>query len=169
MELNQLISYMADYGLIFIAVIIFLEYLNLPGFPAGIILPVAGVWAAGSGIGFIVALVVSIASALLASWALYALGWYGGEYIIGKYTKKFPKQKAKIEDIMAYLGKKGNLGVFVSKLIPMVRTIIGVPAGVLRLNFWKYTICSALGIAIWNGVLMSTGYFLGQEVLNKFI
>lgn len=169
MEFNQILAYMTDYGLIFMAVIIFLEYLNLPGFPAGVILPLTGVWASGSGKEFVLALVVSIMAALLASWILYIVGWYGGDFIIKKYIEKFPKQKETIEKQLGYLREKGNMGIFISKLIPMVRTIISIPAGVLRLNFLQYTLYSALGIAIWNGVLISTGYFLGQEVLTKFI
>ena len=169
MELNQILSYMSQYGLLFLALIIFLEYLNLPGFPAGIILPVAGIWASSSGVGFWSALIVSVIAALIASWILYVIGLYGGEFLLKKYTNKFPKHKEYIEEKMNYLRDKGNMGVFISKLIPMARTIISVPAGMLKLNFFEYTLYSALGIAIWNGVLISTGYFLGQQVLVKFI
>ena len=132
-------------------------------------MPLAGVWASGSKVGFLLALGVSIIAALVASWILYVVGWYGGDFIIKKYTKKFPKQKETIEKQLNYLRDKGCMGIFISKLIPMVRTIISVPAGVLRMNFWQYTLYSTLGIAVWNGVLIFTGYFLGQEVLTKFI
>lgn len=169
MEFNEVLSYMPQYGLFFLALIIFLEYLNLPGFPAGIILPVAGMWAASTGQSFWYALGISVIAALVASWILYVIGWYGGEFVIAKYTNKFPGHKAYIEEKLNYLREKGNIGVFVSKLIPMARTIIGVPAGVLRLNFLQYTVYSTMGIAIWNGVLMSTGYFLGQEMLIKWM
>ncbi|MGL4799432.1 MAG: DedA family protein [Cellulosilyticaceae bacterium] len=169
MEMNEILAYMSQYGLFFLALIIFLEYLNLPGFPAGIILPIAGMWAASSKINFGVALSVSVVAALVASWILYAVGWYGGEFLLGKYTKKFPKQKDYIDEKLGYLRDKGNFGVFISKLIPMARTIISVPAGVLKLNFLQYSIYSTLGIAIWNGVLMAAGYFLGQEVLTMWM
>lgn len=169
MELNTMLSYMSQYGLFFLAFIIFLEYLNLPGFPAGIILPVAGVWASSADVGFLLALIVSVVAALVASWILYGIGWYSGDFLLKKYIKKFPNQKEYIDKKLEYLREKGNMGVFVSKLIPMARTIISIPAGVLRLNFIQYTISSTLGIAIWNGVLMSIGYFLGQEVITKLI
>ncbi|MHC1750670.1 MAG: DedA family protein [Cellulosilyticaceae bacterium] len=165
MEVQQVLNYMSDYGLVFLAVIIFLEYLNLPGFPAGIILPVAGLWASRSHISFFLALLVSVASALIASWMLYWLGRFGGEFMLNKYVAKFPKQKQTIQDKVEYLRKKGCIGVFISKLIPMVRTIISIPAGVVKLNFWNYTVSSALGITIWNGVLIASGYFFGTDIL----
>lgn len=169
MELSHITTYMSDYGLFFLALIIFLEYLNLPGFPAGIILPVGGLWASQSNTSFWLALIVSVASALVASWILYWIGLWGGDFILKKYTDKFPKQKEYIEKQMNYLGQKGSIGVFISKLIPMARTIISLPAGALKMNFWKYTVSSTLGIAIWNGVLISSGYFFGQEMIALFI
>lgn len=50
------------------------------------------------------------------------------------------------------------------KLIPVMRTLISIPAGVLKLNFWKYTVSSALGVAVWNLVFVGAGYFLGDAV-----
>lgn len=169
MEINQILNYMSDYGLIFIAIIIFLEYLNLPGFPAGIILPLAGVWVSTADINLFSALIVSVLSALVASWILYLVGWFGGDFFLNKYISKFPSQKESIEKQLTYLRKKGNIGVFVSKLIPMVRTLISIPAGVLKLNFFEYSVYSALGISIWNGVLMLSGYILGQEFITQFL
>lgn len=165
MTINDITSNMSEYGMLFLALIIFLEYLNLPGFPAGVILPVVGVWASSTGKGFFIALVVSVIAALVASWILYFIGWYGGEFILKKYTNKFPKHKDYIDKQMQYLRKKGNIGVFIGKLIPMARTIISIPAGVLHLNFWEYTTYSTLGIIIWNGVFIAVGYFFGQQII----
>ena len=52
------------------------------------------------------------------------------------------------------------------KLIPVMRTLISIPAGVLKLNFWKYTVSSALGVAVWNLVFVGAGYFLGDAVFR---
>ena len=139
--------------------IVFLEYLNLPGFPAGIILPAVGIWTSTTESNFWVALGVSVVAALFASWILYFLGYYGGDFLLKKYLNKFPKQEGYITGKMAYLTAKGNLGVFISKLIPMARTLISIPAGTLKLNFWGYTLSSALGIFLWNAGFIAMGYF----------
>ena len=111
MDIQALTQYFLQYGAVFIFVIVLLEYLNLPGFPAGVIMPLAGIWAAKGQIG---------------------LG-------------------------MALLERRGAVGIFVSKLIPMVRTVISIPAGVIRMNFIKYSVSSALGIFVWNFFLIGAG------------
>lgn len=83
-----------------------------------------------------------------------------------KYTNKFPKQKKYIDEKLEYLRSKGHIGVFLSRLIPVARTIIAIPAGVLKMNFFKYTVYSALGILIWNSVFILTGYILGESILK---
>ena len=54
------------------------------------------------------------------------------------------------------------------KLIPMARTLISIPAGVLKINFLSFTISSALGILFWNTAFISAGYFIGESIFNKF-
>lgn len=59
-----------------------------------------------------------------------------------------------IEEKNGYLREKGCVGIFVSKLIPMVRTLISIPAGVMKMNFGSYVVSSALGVAVWNLVFV---------------
>lgn len=166
MEASTILSYLSDYGMICIFIIIFLEYLNLPGFPAGIIMPLAGVWVANSGASILLALGVSVMAGVIGSWMLYIIGRYGGEFLLEKYTKKFPKHEPMINKGINKLRKHGNLGVFICKLMPAVRTLISIPAGVIKLDFIKYTVYSALGILIWNGVFMGFGYIFGDMVMQ---
>ena len=166
MDVNSILDYLAQYGVIFIFVIVFLEYLNLPGLPAGIIMPLAGLWISRGNMNFPFVLFLSVIAGVIGSWCLYFLGFYGGGFLLEKYTKKFPKQKAYIDEKLEYLRSKGHIGVFVSRLIPVARTIIAIPAGVLKMNFFKYTIYSACGIFIWNGVFISAGYILGEGIFK---
>lgn len=168
MSLEVLIQYFTQYGAVAIFVIVLLEYMNMPGFPAGVIMPLAGVWAAHGKINFIAALLITIAAGLMGSWILYLLGYKGGEIFLNKYLKKFPGQREAIEKNFDMLRKKGPAGVFISKLIPMVRTLISIPAGVLKMNFWQYTISSALGVAVWNLFFVGAGYVLGDAVFEYF-
>lgn len=82
------------------------------------------------------------------------------------YFRKFPKQQPVIEDKMAMLREKGCIGVFVSKLLPMVRTIISIPAGMVQMDFVKYTVSSLMGIFIWNLVFVGAGYFFGEAAIR---
>lgn len=168
MTLEIVMQYFARYGGIAIFVIVLLEYLNLPGFPAGVIMPLAGVWAAKGNINFMIALLITVAAGLLGSLLLYLLGYKGGELFLSKYIKKFPKQKAAIDKNLELIRKKGCIGIFFSKLIPMVRTIISIPAGVLKINIWEYIVSSTLGILVWNLFFVGAGYYLGDAIFQYF-
>ena len=111
---------------------------------------------------------LSVAAGLTGSWALYLLGRTGGTRLLGWYFRKFPKQRPVIEEKIRFLREKGCVGVFVSKLLPMVRTLISIPAGMVKMNFVKYTVSSALGIFLWNLLFVGAGYFFGEAAIRIF-
>ncbi|MCM1136253.1 MAG: DedA family protein [Clostridium sp.] len=164
MTMEVIMQYFAKYGGIGIFVIVLLEYLNLPGFPAGVIMPLAGIWAAKGQIHFIPALIITVAAGLTGSLILYWLGYKGGELFLQKYLNRFPKQRPAIERKLLWMREKGSVGIFVGKLIPMIRTLISIPAGVSKMNLVKYTVSSTLGIFVWNLFFVGAGYFLGEAV-----
>lgn len=166
MEIETIMQYFVNYGPIAIFIIVLLEYLNLPGFPAGVIMPLAGILAARGELNFFVAILITVAAGVVGSIILYGLGRGGGELFLSKYYKKFPKQKELIEGKISYLQRRGCIGIFISKLIPMVRTLISIPAGMMKMNFAQYVISSALGIAIWNLVFVGAGYLFGDTVFT---
>ncbi len=168
MDIATLNQYFIQYGAIFVFVIVFLEYLNLPGFPAGIIMPLAGIWASKGEISFFMTMVLSVSAGLLGSWILYFLGRFGGDVFLKAFGKKFPKQQELVLKNMEVLRQKGSIGVFISKLLPMVRTIISIPAGAIKMDFIKYSISSVLGIFIWNFVFVGAGYVFGEAVFEMF-
>ena len=67
---------------------------------------------------------------------------------------------------MELLQRKGYVGIFAAKLIPMIRTLISIPAGVMRMNLVKYSISSTMGIFLWNFVFVGAGYLLGDAVFG---
>ncbi|MGN1180526.1 MAG: DedA family protein [Suilimivivens sp.] len=166
MTVETITGYFASYGGIAIFVIVLLEYMNLPGFPAGVIMPLAGIWAARGNINFYLALLITIAAGLTGSLILYFLGYKGGEIFLEKYLNKYPKQRPAIESKLEWVRRKGSIGIFISKLIPMLRTLISIPAGVSKMNLFKYTVSSALGIFVWNLAFVGAGYFFGDAILG---
>ena len=160
MELETITQYFTQYGAVAIFVIVFLEYLNLPGFPAGIIMPLAGIMAARGNIHFFWVMVITVAA------GLYGLGRKGGEVFLNAYTRRFPKQKDALDKALDWIRRKGCVGVFLAKLLPMVRTLISVPAGVVRMDMTKYVVSSVCGIFLWNFVFVGAGYLLGDQVFE---
>lgn len=166
MTVEILTEYFTKYGAVAIFVIVFLEYMNLPGFPAGVIMPLAGIWAARGNIHFIPALLITVAAGLTGSLLLYVMGYAGGELFLQKYLNKFPKQRRVIEEKLKWVREKGSVGIFCSKLIPMLRTLISIPAGVSKMHLIPYIVSSALGIFVWNLVFVGAGYFCGDVVFR---
>lgn len=166
MGMEVIMDYFVKYGGVAIFVIVLLEYLNLPGFPAGVIMPLAGVWAAKGNIQFIPAILITVAAGLTGSLILYWVGYTGGDFVLRKYLNKFPRQRPAIEKKLEWVREKGSVGIFLSKLIPMIRTLISIPAGVSKMNLVQYTISSTLGILVWNLFFVGAGYFLGDAVLK---
>lgn len=166
MEIETIMEYFVRYGGVAIFVIVLLEYLNLPGFPAGVIMPLAGMWAAKGNMHFISAILITVAAGLTGSLILYWIGYTGGDFVLQKYLDKFPKQRPVIEKKLAWVRERGSAGIFWSKLIPMIRTLISIPAGVSKMNLLSYTISSTLGILVWNLVFVGAGYFLGDVIFQ---
>ena len=168
MDIHTITNYFYQYGSIIVFVIVLLEYLNLPGFPAGVIMPLTGFWAVNGQISLREVLLLTELAGMTGSWTLYFLGRYGGEFVLKQYLKKFPKHTKHVENITQRIRGKGMKKYFwlvVVKLTPVARTIVSIPAGTFRMNFLGYTISSALGVFIWNAVLIGAGYFFGELIL----
>lgn len=166
MTLEVLTDIFSKYGSIAIFVVVFLEYLNLPGFPAGIIMPLAGIMARQGRIHFLWVLFLSAVAAMLGSIALYGIGVFFGKAFFHYYSKKSHKHQEMFEGYVNWIREKGYFGIFLAKLIPVFRTIISIPAGFLKLNFLKFCIASVLGILIWNTAFIGAGYIYGDEIFE---
>lgn len=166
MSITTFTEFFNLYGVLIIFLIVFCEYLNLPGFPSGVIMPLAGIWASKGQVGFVSAMIISLIAGLCGSWMLYFLGRFGGSLFLPKYYRRFPKQEIKIKKIIKKIEDKGNIYIFLSKLLPVLRTLISFPAGIIKMNFLQFTIYSGLGILVWNGVFIGAGYFLGEQIIG---
>ena len=96
MNTELITNYFEIYGGLAIFVVVLLEYMNLPGFPAGIIMPLAGVYAAHGGLSLFSTIAISVAAGEIGSWILYFLGMYGGNAFLKVYLRKFPKHEPAI-------------------------------------------------------------------------
>lgn len=166
MDLSAVSAYMTQYGLIAVFTIVLLEYMNLPGFPAGVIMPASGILCAQGGLSFLPVLAASVLAGLCGSWLLYLLGRLGGNALLDKLLNRFPKRRPAIDRTLDHIRQNGYPGIFLAKLMPAVRTLISIPAGVLSMDFAGYTLFSALGITVWNLVFIGAGYLFGETALR---
>ncbi|HHQ4318083.1 TPA: DedA family protein, partial [Clostridium perfringens] len=110
MDIDAVLNYFATYGLTLLFVIVFLEYLNLPGLPAGIIMPAAGILASRNNQSLILVVFISVVAGVLGSIVLYLIGYYGGAILLDKLGVKFPKIEPTIRKSSTILKEKGLFG-----------------------------------------------------------
>lgn len=165
MDIQFIADYFSKYGLIFLFVIIFLEHLNCPGIPATLVMPTIGAIVAKNNNSIILTIMISIAAAVFGSITFYIIGYYVGEPILTWFKSKFPKTERYTKKIFYFSDKYGNKAIFICRLIPVVRTLISLVSGVLRLDFAGFVIYSTCGITIWNSILISIGYF-GMKIIS---
>lgn len=158
MTVARLLELFQQYGLLLLFVIFFLEYMNLPGFPAGVIMPAAGVLVAQSQVSLIATIFISVVAGILGSCIIYWLCYVGGAPIAHKLAMKHSKLKRFAEKSQGYLERHGQWGLVVCRLIPVLRTIVSIPAGLLRVPPRQFIPWSGLGILGWNSALITFGY-----------
>ncbi len=135
--------------------------------PSEIIMPLAG-WLLiadqGHGVAYIfIAGLYGAIGCVLGSIVAYWLGRWGGRPIIEKYGKYVLISRHDLNTADRWFSRRGQLTVFVSRLLPVVRTFISFPAGVARMNFVKFIFYSFVGSFIWCLGLAYGGYLLGDH------
>jgi membrane protein DedA with SNARE-associated domain len=97
---------------------------------------------------------------LVGSWIAYAVGYYGRLEVLEKHGKWLHIRKSSIERADRWFERYGDWAVLFSRMLPIVRTFISLPAGVARMPFWRFTLFTVLGCIPW--VFLLT--FVGDQV-----
>ena len=100
---------------------------------------------------------------LLASWAADWISMVGGRPLLRKYGRYILVTQEKVDRAEVWFNKYGELAVFVSRLLPIIRTLISVPAGIARMNIWRFSIYTFLGSYPWSVGLAYGGFKLGEN------
>jgi membrane protein DedA with SNARE-associated domain len=149
-------------GLPGIALLMAIESACIP-LPSEIIMPFAGylvvkgsftIWEAGLAGAF---------GCVLGSWVAYFVGMYGGRPFAQKYGKYFLLNIQDLNFADQLFIKYGEIITFVSRLMPIIRTFIALPAGIARMNFWRFSIYTFLGSLPWCVALAYLGRKLGEN------
>jgi membrane protein DedA with SNARE-associated domain len=93
----------------------------------------------------------------------YALGAWGGRPLVERYGKYILIHEEDLEKADRWFARWGDWAAFISRLLPIVRTFISFPAGVVRMHFLRFTTFSFVGSFIWCGLLALGGYYFGEH------
>jgi membrane protein DedA with SNARE-associated domain len=111
---------------------------------------------------------------LVGSWLAYWAGYVGGRPLIDRWGRYLLIRPHEVERAHDWFERRGELAVFGGRLLPVIRTFISLPAGVVRMGFWKFTVYTVLGCLPWVAALTWLGYLLGarwetvERILSPF-
>jgi len=105
------------------------------------------------------AVAVGSVANLVGSWIAYAVGYYGRVDLLEKHGRKLHIKKSHLEQADRWFARYGDITVFATRMLPLVRTFISLPAGVARMPFWRFSALTLAGCIPW--VLLLT--FIGQQ------
>ena len=157
---------------LFVFIFMTIESSFIP-FPSEVVVPPAAYLACtGSDMNFGLVIVFATLGALTGAFINYYLALWIGRPIVYRFANsRFGHacliDQAKVEKAEAYFDKKGAISTFVGRLIPAVRQLISIPAGLARMNIGVFALFTALGAGIWNIILAGLGYWLSLHVSRE--
>jgi membrane protein DedA with SNARE-associated domain len=112
-------------------------------------------------------LVGIVLAGAIGSWIgatfMYYAARLGGRPLIMRYGRYAMITPEKVAGAERWAAHYGSMGIFISRLLPVVRHLIGIPAGIVRMDYRTFSIYTLLGSAVWSGVLCYVGIKMGQD------
>ena len=137
--------------------------------PSEMVIPPAAILAAqaGGNMTFWGVVIAGTVGSYLGSAITYLVSLWVGRPLIMKYGKYFFMPPAKVERAERFMHRYESGGIFFARLLPVLRHLISIPAGIIRMNFWKFSILTTVGAAIWCYVLAVLGLRVGQKLSTE--
>jgi membrane protein DedA with SNARE-associated domain len=145
-------------GLAGVFVLMVLESACIP-IPSEATMLFAGFRVAEGEYSLLAAVLVGSVANLIGSWLAYALGYFGRVDILEKHGRKLHIKKSHLDWADRWFERHGDATVFFSRMLPIIRTFISLPAGVARMPFWRFSLFTFVGCVPW--VFMLT--FIGKQ------
>ena len=165
-----LVNQIGDMGYVGIFLLMFLESTFFP-FPSEIIMIPAGYLAYQGEMNLYMVILVGILGSVAGALLNYYLAMHLGRKIILKYGKYFFIKEETLDKLDVFFAKHGEISTFTGRLIPGIRQLISLPAGLARMNMAKFSFYTAIGAGIWVVVLVAVGYVVGsnQELISEYM
>ena len=162
---NWIINFMEEFGYIGVFLLICLENL-FPPIPSELILTFGGFMTFQTNLTVIGVITVATAGSVAGAIILYWLGALIGVRRIEKIVDRWGhilRVKEDVEKADQWFQKYGYWTVFICRLIPILRSLISIPAGMARMNFWIFLFFTTTGSIIWNSILVGLGAKVGDN------
>ena len=170
-ELAQaIVDLIFDWGYFGIFLLMTIESSFIP-FPSEIVLVPAGYLASKGDMSIGMIMVSALGGSLLGAFINYYLALTLGRKILAKYGKYFFIKENALDKMDTFFQKHGHISTFTGRLIPGIRQLISIPAGLARMNLVQFSIYTGLGAGLWALILTMLGYFIGenQELIKAYL
>lgn len=166
----ELANYIIEYGYVTIFSLVFLQEIGVPNpIPNELILLFAGYLASIGKLDFYWVVITVVAADVIGTTILYSVFYYFGKRIM-KHFKRFLPSK-KIDSLIDFLSKKGRWGIYLGRMLPLLRGYASVAAGLLRLPPHEFIPAVLLSAVTWSGGYVILGWILGPkwEIVSDYL
>lgn len=134
-----------------------------PPIPSEIVLPLAGYEVSRGSLVFVWTVLAATLGSLLGAYVLYAIGLFGGRAVVLRWGRVLRVREADLTRSEGWFDRWGDWVVLVGRIVPLARSLVSIPAGMLRMPLLRFTLLTTIGSLVWNVVLIGAGYQLGRE------
>lgn len=166
----DLVDLILDWGYFGVFVLMTIESSFIP-FPSEIVLIPAGYLASKGEMHMGMIMLSALGGSMTGAFVNYYLALLLGRKILSKYGKYFFIKENALQKMDDYFEKHGHISTFIGRLLPGIRQLISIPAGLARMNLAVFSIYTALGASLWAFILVMLGYTIGenQELLDAYL
>jgi membrane protein DedA with SNARE-associated domain len=156
------VSFLNRTGYIGVFALMALESATLP-VPSEVVLPLAGYLVYLGTMNFWTAVLVASLGSLLGTVIDFAIGYYLGRTVVLRYGRTIRLHEKHLLTSERWFAKHGSIIVLLARFVPLIRTLVAFPAGVARMKLSKFLAYSAIGIVVWDAILIYVGYVAGKN------
>lgn len=167
---QTIVDLIFEWGYIGIFLLMTIESSFIP-FPSEIVLIPAGYLAHQGELNLGMIMGAALGGSMLGAFINYFLAFFLGRKILLRYGKYFFISNESMEKMDRYFLKHGAISTFIGRLIPGVRQLISIPAGLSKMSLVTFSTYTALGAGIWALILVMLGYFIGenQDMIDSYL
>ena len=131
--------------------------------PSELVMPPAGYLAHQGQMNIWMAILMGTLGSLVGAYANYFVSHWLGRPLVLKYGKYFWITEKKFAKVENFFLKHGEISTFIGRLLPVIRHLISIPAGIAGMNHLRFSLYTLAGAGIWCTILAWIGYFIGKE------
>ncbi len=156
------IAFITSTGYVGVFILMVLESMVFP-IPSEAVMPFAGFFIFDGKMTWAAVIIISTLGSIMGSLISYGIGFYGGKPFISKFGKYLLLNQHHLEITEKFFNKRGEITILISRFIPVVRHFISIPAGIGKMNIYKFIIFTIVGASIWNTFLTWIGFVLREN------